>query len=555
MFTAIRNFIQIRSRIIFKNLSDASISVICGFSLALIASVLCLSCKVEPKSGEGSKSAGIPDLPTSVSNCDVKLWTQSLPASKRSAGEQIAVTFYTTEKAPKASNDSSGRVKLSDEQKCLINTIKRNRAAVDTTMLQLQRYRTIISGKRILQFGYTYPGKTPQEPSVIKSIPADTSDSQAKVKRVVWEELKHEGETSAINAYDSQLLTWGRGFGARAGLLPPVMEILFKDRTLAEAFLSYGVNFIAKEKEKGYRVVNLKTGAVETGINALRLIQTDPQLLGVFVKIAEDPKYSQQVADAQWKVVAKNAGNVPAYAHQWDDRWIALVSHITHWWPVTGWRGREEVASYADSRTIKDLLLKWGRKAASAPRSSGALFVGNADTIANFKRWGSGVAWEEISKVSAFPIPFTNGQIEDARNTQFSGMLCILAPGGASYYFYDRLPTAKPIPPGSRAAMFRVPPGDLFILVIKDLSMTDLLNSLAGMEVDEVQGRLEDYDRRADYIQAYGGRPRIAMKAALLAMPETQATEEQKRKLLDEADFKSLSTNEQNELKAFLGLK
>src|SRR5262245_20461500 len=189
------------------------------------------------------------------------------------------------------------------------------------------------------------------------------------------------------------------------------MERLFKDRSVAEAFQAYGVNFIAKYKEKGYRVVNLKTGAVETGANALRLIQTDPQLLGVFVKIAEDPKYSQQVADAQWEIVARNAGNVPSYAHTWDDRWIALISHITHWWPVTGWRGKEKVVSYSGSSTIKDLLQKWGRKAASAPKPSGALVVGNADTIANFKRWGNGVAWEEFSKVSSFPIPFTGRQL------------------------------------------------------------------------------------------------------------------------------------------------
>jgi hypothetical protein len=553
MFTTVRNLTRIRSRITLKNFNAARFSVICGFLLALITLTLTLACKDKPE--EKSKRAEIPDLPTSVSNCDVKRWPQSLPVAKRSDGEQIDVTFFTTEKAPSAGNDSIGQVNLNDEQKCLINTIKHNRGAIDTATLKLQRYRTIISSKRILQFGYTYPGKTLQEPSVIKSIPANTADRLSRIKRVVWDELKHEGETSAINAYDSQLLTWGRGFGARAGMLPPVMEILFQDRAVAEAFLSYGVNFIAREKENGYRVVNLKTGAVETGVNALRLIQTDPRLLGVFVKIAEDPKYSQQVADAQWEIVAKNAGNVPAYAHQWDDRWIALISHITHWWPVTGWRGKEQVASYAGSRTIKDLLLKWGRKAASAPRSSGALVVGNADTIANFKRWGSGVAWEEISKVSAFPIPFTGSQIGDAKNTQFRNMLCILAPGGASYYFYDRLPTAKPIPPGARAARFMVPPGDLFILVIKDLSMTDVLNSLAGMEVDEVQGRLEDYDRRADYIRAYGGRPRIAMKAALAAMPEIQATEEQKRRLLDEADFRNLSANEQSELRAFLGLQ
>lgn len=553
MFTAVMKFIRIRSRIIFKKLSAAGFPVIRAFSLALVALTLASACNGSKPSGKG-KSAEIQDLPTSVSSCDVKRWPQSLPTAKRSADQQIDVTFYTTEKEPDASNDSVGRVNLNDEQKCLINTIKHNRAAVDAKILKLQRYRTIIDGKRILQFGYVYPGKTPEEPSAIKSSPANTSDRLAQIKKVVWDELKNEGETSAINAYDSQLLTWGRGFGARAGQLPPVMERLFKDRSVAEAFQAYGINFIAKYKENGYRVVNLRTGAVETGVNALRLIQTDPQLLGVFVKIAEDPRYSRQVADAQWEVTAMNAGDVPAYALQWDDRWIALISHITHWWPATGWRGKEKVTSYAGSKTIKDLLIKWGRKAASEPKSSGALVVGNADTIANFKRWGGGVAWDEISKVSSFPIPFTGGQLDNAQNTQFQNMLCILAPGGASYYFYDRLPTPKPIPPGAKA-LFMVPPGDLFILVIKDLSMTDVLNSLAGMEVDEAQGRLEDYERNQSYRRQYGGRPRIAMKAALLVMPETQATEEQKRKLLDEADFKSLSVDEQKQLKAFLGLK
>jgi hypothetical protein len=555
MFIAIRNFTRIYTRIIFTKLKTGALSVSCGFALLSLALIAGSACKGAVKSEERSKPAEIPDLPTSVSNCSIKGWTQSLPAARRSAGEQITVTFYATEKPPEASNDSIGLMNLNDEQKCLINTIKHNRGAVETGMLELQRYRTIIGGKRIFQFGYVYQGQTPQEPSAIKSIPANTTDRQSKVKRIVWEELKHEGETSAINAYDSQLLTWGRGFGARAGLLPLVMEILFKDQAVAEAFVSYGVDFIAKEKEKGYRVVNLKTGGVETGADALRLIQTDPRLLGIFVKIAEDPKYSQKVADAQWEVVAKNAGNVPAYAHRWDDRWIALVSHISHWWPVTGWRGKERVVSYSGSNTIKDLLLKWGRKAASAPKPSGALVVGNADTIANFKRWGNGVAWEEISKVSFHPIPFTGSQLDNKQNTQFKNMLCILAPGGASYYFYDRLPTAKPVPPGAKGELFRVPPGDLFIMVIKELSMTDALNSLVGLEEDELRGRMAEYDGRADLIRAYGGRPRIAMKAALLAMPEIQATVEQKRNLIDDSDFKSLTSGEQGEIKAFLGLQ
>jgi hypothetical protein len=211
MFTAVRKFTRIRSRIIFKQLNAAGFPVILAFSLALVA--LASACKGSKPVGK-VKTAEIPDMPTGVSNCDVKRWPQSLPTAKRSAGQQIDVTFYTTEKEPDAKNDNIGGVNLNDEQKCLINTIKHNRAAVDMKMLKLQRYRTIIGGKRILQFGYVYLGKTPEEPSAIKSIPANTSDRPAQIKRVVWDELKHEGETSAINAYDSQLLTWGRGSGA-----------------------------------------------------------------------------------------------------------------------------------------------------------------------------------------------------------------------------------------------------------------------------------------------------------------------------------------------------
>ncbi|HEX2489670.1 MAG TPA: hypothetical protein VHR27_09710 [Blastocatellia bacterium] len=501
-----------------------------------------------------------PDWSTSFTGCDVKKWPQLLPLAKRSQKEQISVTFYGDEKAPTA-DGSFKRLRSSEEQKCLLNSVKRNLSEIDTKMLKLQRYRTIINGRRILQYGYVYLGKTPQEPSAIRTIPPDAPDRAAKIKKVVWEELKHEGETSAINAYDSQLLTWGRGFGARAGLLPEVMGILFKDRAVAEAFHHYGIDFIASEKEKGYRVVNLRTGAVETGVDALRLIQTDPRLLGVFVKIAEDLRYSQQVADAQWEVVSKNAGAVPPYATNWDDRWIALVSHISHWWPAAGWRGKEKVASYAGVTTIKDLLIRFGRKAASTrPNGSpdgkpgGALVVANADTITNFKRWGDGVAWQAISKVSGYPIPFTGKQLADPKNTQFRDLVCILAPGGASYYFFDFLPTVKPLPPGAKAT-FIMRPDDLFVLVMKDLPMTDLLNSLAGLEVEELQARLNEYDQRPNYVAAFGVRPRIAMKAALLAMPETQATPELKRKLLDDPDYGRLNAGEQGDLKVFLGLQ
>jgi hypothetical protein len=45
------------------------------------------------------------------------------------------------------------------------------------------------------------------------------------------------------------------------------------------------------------------------------------------------------------------------------------------------------------------------------------------------------------------------------------------------------------------------------------------------------------------------------MKAALLVLPEIQATPERKRKLLDDPDYNSLNASEQGDLKVFLDLQ
>src|SRR5215475_13840519 len=71
------------------------------------------------------KETADPDWSSSFTGCDVKKWPQLLPAAKRPPKEQINVTFYETEKAPTADNNSSGRLRLNEEQKCLLNGIKR----------------------------------------------------------------------------------------------------------------------------------------------------------------------------------------------------------------------------------------------------------------------------------------------------------------------------------------------------------------------------------------------------------------------------------------------
>src|SRR5262245_7047973 len=116
--------------------------VIFGICLMLELLTLAPACNRSPERGKTSA----PVWSTSTTGCDLKKWPQLLPTAKRASNQQISVTFYETEKAPTASDNSVARPQLSDEQKCLLKGIQQNRSGVDTSMLKLQRYRTIISG-------------------------------------------------------------------------------------------------------------------------------------------------------------------------------------------------------------------------------------------------------------------------------------------------------------------------------------------------------------------------------------------------------------------------
>ena len=467
--------------------------------------------------------------------CDVRQWPQLLSAAIRTQNKGIQIKFYETDTAPTLSDKGAVIPKsMNPDQSCLLSALKENRENVNSSMLKLQRYSTFIGGKRVLNYGYFYVGKTLKEPSVIQNINT-SSERKLLVKKAVWDELKHEGNTSSINAYDSQLLTWGRGFGARVGLLPLVLDRLFAGAAVANIFLQYGIKW-----KQGFQVVNLKTGMIESGLSALRLIQADPKLLGVFVLVAEDPRFAQKVADAQWAVVEQNAGAVPAYAHRWDDRWIQLVSHLSHWWPATGWKG----ANFEACRGISDILMTWGRKAS---KQKNPHLVANADTILNLKRWGNGVGWAAIKRVSETPMPYTRDQITNPENTQFKDVVCILAQGGASYYFFPKLPALKSkgiILKGAFSAE------DRFYLILNDLSMRQQLESLSGLEEEELQEKLTNYDKH--YAGRYGARLRLALKVALFVLPETQSHLTDSQRITTDADFKMLASNDQKAITDFL---
>lgn len=495
--------------------------------------------------GSGSYFTQTRVLQRKEEDVDLSSWRTSLPTAERGPKESLTVTLGETKTAPTITNQGLGfKGALTEEQKKILEAIKTNRAAVDSSMLGLSKYKGPKDTKG--HYGYSYSGKSPKDPTAVSSA-GDSRDDQ--IKKVVWNELRHEGGSSAINAYDSMMLTWGRGFGQHGGQLPEIMTQLFKNQEIVNAFQPYGIYY-----DNGFEVVNTQTGAIEKGLNALGLIQADAKLLAVFIAISESDKTSQKVVDAQWSKMEGGAGKVPKYAHGWDDKLIALVAHISHWWPATGWLSK----AFDGKTSTKDILMAWAAKAGKKTKS-GAYVVSNADTIdPNFKNWGSGVAWDAISAVSPIPQPYSFAQLDDEKNTQMAETMFIAAKGEPGYYVYPALPALTG--PDSKAVDTSLSGNSNYhyLHLVSGMPMADMLKTMKGLGDKK---KLAEMETGYSYEAQMGKRPLIALQTAQLAM--TKATKKadietlvkKKEALVATDDFKALPADQQTIIRKELGLK
>jgi hypothetical protein len=285
-------------------------------------------------------------------------------------------------RAPTLENAAKGLVgTLTDQQKTFVQSIQAARADFKTDKLKLNFYGGA--------YGWEYGGapKKDATPTAVQG-GADTSTVEGKRKQAeqwIWEELRFEGSSASINTYDSQMLTWGRGLGAATGGLSPTMNELFKDSEIASAFHNVGVSF----KDNTWLVINTETGAVETGRNALAIVQADPHILAALIAIGENEKFKQKIADAQWTAIKQHGtANVPEFALDWPKEIVQLVAHINHWGPAYGWH-----SSHGGYEATKgdpfDVVLQFFRLAAGKPNSNGSLSIRHMgpDTVSNFSHW------------------------------------------------------------------------------------------------------------------------------------------------------------------------
>jgi hypothetical protein len=280
---------------------------------------------------------------------------------------------------------------LTDDQQKFVESIQQARDGLDISKLHLNKYGSGI--------GWQYGGapKADATPTDVQGT-ADTSTPQGKRKQAeqwIWEELRFEGSSASINAYDTQMVTWGRGLGAATGGLNTAMNDLFKDPEIAAAFKEVGVSF----ENNTWLAINTLTGAVEEGRNALAIMQTDPHILAAMIAIGENPNFKQKVGDAQWKgIKAIGTAKVPDYALDWPKEIIQWVAHITHWGPAYGWHSASAgyEASKGDATAI---LLHFFKTAAGKPNKNGSYSIRamGPDVIRNFGHWGGGIGLRTLT--------------------------------------------------------------------------------------------------------------------------------------------------------------
>jgi hypothetical protein len=260
---------------------------------------------------------------------------------------------------------------FTDAQKAVFEEIKANRAALPEYAMAKADYH----GWKGMAMGES-GAREKLTPTALKG---QSDDPAIKARKAAFKELGHEGTVDSINTYDDQIVTWGKGFSAKSGSMNEVLEIMFKSDPEAKHVLRRaGIDMDAKS----WRVVNEETGLIETGNDALRLMQFDTKLLSVFVTLGRDPKHQQHALDAQWTAMEKGAARVPEYAYDWPESAIALAAHLAHWSPAFGWGYHPEAFAQAGGDLV-EIVKAWGRLAKSNSKYSTILkngaFIGPYD--------------------------------------------------------------------------------------------------------------------------------------------------------------------------------
>ncbi|MBP2325162.1 hypothetical protein JOF56_005547 [Kibdelosporangium banguiense] len=295
---------------------------------------------------------------------DVESWPTVLPTAKRSAKEGTNITLKKGES--EVTIPEMETPDLTQEQKELVDKIRANRGAIAVNpKLRMTTYKKVNKGM-------VYGDSQGNENLTPSSLQGAAPDKKTRARQIAFKELGTEGKVNSINTYDDQIITWGKGFSARSGSLNEVFMILFRDHPeLRMELLRAGIDCTRKT----WFVVNTDTGMIETGDNALRLMQFDEEMLTALINLGSGEEREQYSIDAQWEAMEAHAAKVPEYAYDWSESAIALCAHLAHWTPAFGWGVNPKTYSSTNGDLV-EIAGTWARLAAKIPKWAATLANG-----------------------------------------------------------------------------------------------------------------------------------------------------------------------------------
>jgi hypothetical protein len=288
---------------------------------------------------------------------------------------------------------------LDETQEAVTDFIRREQSMIRPRPLQF------IPKSESTMGGYKYSRKTELDPRPTSLQGADAR--RTAINQAVWSELGGEGSAASINTYDNQgaILTWGRGFSAKGELQEAMARLFAADPAVRNLLLDAG--FTLKDGE--WLAVDLSSGEVKSGDDALNLVRWNQAILSRLIDIAEDPAHAQKWVDAQAATVLRNAGAVPAAAEGWPDGVIRFVAHSVHWGGLT-WS--DAVAASGDLKTI--IQVQSQRVRMTDPWVGGSRLVAPQPT-AMLLSMADGVARGVLGPVEAAP------PVDDTDKTTLAG--------------------------------------------------------------------------------------------------------------------------------------
>ena len=201
--------------------------------------------------------------------------------------------------------------------------------------------------------------------ATLEGIGFDVNDARVSG---LWAQFRdvmlHEGDPSAINAYDSEIVTLGAGFSGSTGDMGRILRLM--PLAYRRELYLHGIHV---NEDFSLTVLDLDRGVVEQRANALRILQVDPQRLGLLIHLAqsEDQLHHEgrTMSTRAWmlhaqfqRFIERNADVPLSVLRDWPAASRRFAFKLMHWAGSLSWHRMEEEAPNGEPNVLANYALR-----------------------------------------------------------------------------------------------------------------------------------------------------------------------------------------------------